>query len=123
MRCSNGPSCREALRKGWKMRFIIKMLGAQPRGILQRIRSRKTFYRRAPPRAPSGIFEKTRRSRRGQRLVASLGRALAVLPRHILDSQQDERRPRLQFNPAGVEQHVPLPEMGKIVADFAIVHS
>src|SRR5580700_11826738 len=102
MRCSSGPSCREALRKGWKMRFIFKMLGAQAQRHFTTNSKQEDLLPPSTAESAERDIRKSRRSRRGQRLVASLGRALAVLPRHILDSQQDERRPRLQFNPAGV---------------------
>src|SRR5580693_46156 len=53
---------------------------------------------------------------------ASSGRSLPSFLRHILNSQQDEGMPWLQFNAAGVEQHVSRSKAGKIMTHFEIVH-
>ncbi len=69
-----------------------------------------TFYRESTSARQIGLFRLSRNS-------------LMILLRDIFDREQDERMTGLQFNAAGVEQHITGSDARKIVSHGEIVHA
>src|ERR1700683_3925441 len=118
MRCSSGPSCWEELRNGWKIRFIRWPAESW---ILQDVDQLlpADFLLVFPG---SNLFCPGSECLNMESRELPSRRALAALLRHIFNGQQNKRMPRLQFHPAGIQQHVSRSEMRKFMAHLESVH-